>query len=401
MDLPAFRRLVSPEGQIVLAAAADLQPTEATYLACHQRLRKQFPDDLVKAALETALLRRKASGKFDRADHMYFTRDALEQSSGEAVSTYRAERFAGYERVCDWCCGIGGDLIGLSAVTNVVAVDIDPLRVVMAEENLRAYDRRGRAEFVVGDVLDVSLPEIGAAFVDPDRRRGGTRQVRVREYSPPLDAVRARFRTGFPLGVKVAPGVPWHDLRTFDAEAEFISVGGELKECDLWFGPVKSTGRRATILPVGATLAADHPAEPAEPGVPRAYLYDPDPAIVRSGLVANLGHQLAARPIDPDIAYLTSDRCVPTPFARCYRIVETMPFHARQLGDRLRSMKVGPVTMTKRGSAVDVDELRRKWKLTGPNAATVVLTRVLGRPYALIVAETNHETRRRTENPTA
>jgi SAM-dependent methyltransferase len=392
MDLPAFRRLLSSDGQAALAAAVDLRPTEATYLACHQRLRKQFPDGLVKAALETALHRRKAAGKFERADHMYFTREALEQSSGEAVATHRARRFAGYDRVGDLCCGIGGDLIGLSAVATVVAVDIDPLRLAMGEENLRAYDRHDRAQFLVGDLLDSPLPEIGAAFFDPDRRPGGRRHVRVREYCPPLDAVRARLPSGFPLGVKVAPGVPWDDLRAFDAEAEFISVGGELKECDLWFGPLKTIGRRATVLPVGATLAAEHPAEPAEPGVPLAYLYDPDPAVVRSGLVANLGHELSARPINPDIAYLTSDRCVRTPFARCYRIEEAMPFHARQLGDRLRSMKVGPVTITKRGSAVDVDELRRKWKLTGPNAATVILTRVLGRPYALIAAEGNDET---------
>jgi hypothetical protein len=61
-----------------------------------------------------------------------------------------------------------------------------------------------------------------------------------------------------------------------------------------------------------------------------------------------------------------------------------MPFHARQLGERLRSMKVGVVTLTKRGSAVDVDLLRRKWKLTGDQVRTVILTRVLGRPFALI-----------------
>src|SRR5262245_57933093 len=154
MDLPAFRRLLSSDGQAALAAAVELQPTEATYLACHQRLRRQFPDEVVKAALETALFRRKAAGKFERADRMYFTREALEQSSGEAVSTYRARRFAGYDRVGDLCCGIGGDLIGLSGVANVVAVDVDPIRLAMAEENLRAYDRHDRAQFVLGDVLD-------------------------------------------------------------------------------------------------------------------------------------------------------------------------------------------------------------------------------------------------------
>ncbi|HVK09556.1 MAG TPA: class I SAM-dependent methyltransferase [Gemmataceae bacterium] len=364
-----------------MSAAVALSPTESTLLSCNQRLRKQFPDDLVRAALETALLRRKAADKFTRAADMYFTREALEQSSGEIISTFRASRFAGRARVADLCCGIGGDAIGLSAA---VAVDLDPLRLAMAEENLKAYGRS--AAFVLGDATTVPLPDVDAAFLDPDRRAGGKRHIRIREYVPAVDAVRARFAADFPLGVKVAPGAPWDELRTFDAEAEFLSVGGELKECALWFGPLKTTARRATVLPAGATLFADEPAPPAGPGPPLAYLYDPDPAVVRSGLVSDLGRQLDARPIDAEIAYLTGERLVATPFAKAYRVEESLPFHAKRIGERLRALNVGPVTLTKRGSPVDVDELRRKWKLTGSESRTVILTRVLGQPQALIGA---------------
>lgn len=384
MDLPTFRRLLSSDGQSVLAAAVDLGPTEGTFLACHQRLRKRFPDDLVKAGLETAIFRRKAAEKFARADRMYFTREALEQSSSETISRYRAQRFARFDRVADLCCGIGGDLIGLSEVTGVTAVEADPLRLAMAGENVRAYDRASRVTFVEGEVLTAHLPELDAAFCDPDRRADGRRHLRLREYAPPLGALLGRFPRRSALGVKVAPGIPWDDLRPLDAEAEFISVGGELKECCLWFGPLRTAGRRATVLPFGASLTTDEPTEPVPPGPPLSYLYDPDPAVVRSGLVADLGRQLAARPIDADIAYLTSDCHTTTPFARVYAVEAAMPFHARQLGERLRSMNVGVVTLTKRGSAVDVDELRRKWKLTGSEARTVILTRVLGRPFALI-----------------
>ena len=383
MDLSTFQRLLTPLGRTA-AKLADDDLSEATLLACQQRLRKHFPDDLVRAAVETAFLRRKAVGKFSRADRMYFTREALEQSSGEIVSRYRAQRFAGYAHVADLCCGIGGDLIGLSEVARVTAVDADPLRLAMAAENVRAYGWADRVMFLEGDVLTVPLPGVEAAFCDPDRRADGKRHLRPAEYSPPLDALRGRVAADFPLGVKVAPGVSWDDLRSLAAEAEFISVGGELKECCLWFGPLRTAGRRATVLPLAASLTADTPADPEPPGPPLAYMYDPDPAVVRSGLVADLGRQLAARPVDPDIAYLASDRHTPTPFARCYAVEEAMPFHARQLGERLRSMNVGVVTLTKRGSAVDVDLLRRKWKLTGSESRTVILTRVLGRPFALI-----------------
>jgi hypothetical protein len=361
MDLDTFRRLLSPEGQRVLRAATELQPTASSLLSCHQRLRKQFPDDLVKAAVETVLLRVKAAGKFTRADRMYFTREALEQSSGEVISGYRARRFEPYQKVGDFCCGIGGDVIGLAGVSQITAVDADPLRLAMAEENLRVYERRDRAGFLNGDLLTTPLPDLRAAFFDPDRRADGRRHIRIREYEPPVAAVMQRFP--IPLGIKVA---------------------GELKECVLWLGELKTNRRRATVLPVGATLAAAEVAEPEEAGPLLTFLYDPDPAVVRSGLIADLGPVLAARPIDPDIAYLTSDRYEPTPFATGYSIEDSMPFHARRVGDRLRSLHVGPVTITKRGSAVDVDELRRSWKLQGNETRTVILTRVLGKPFALI-----------------
>ena len=384
MDLATFQRILTPAGQAVLAEAAALQPTDATLLAALRQLRKRFAEDLVAAAIETAIMRQKAADKFSRADRMYFTREAFEQSSGEAISTYRAKRFASFDQVADLCCGIGGDSIGLAGVTNVLAVDIDPLRLAIANENLCAYDRDQRATFALEDVQSPSLSHFDAAFLDPDRRSGGRRHIRIREYSPSLDAVRKSLPVSFPLGVKVAPAVPWDELQAYDAEKEFISVERELKECVLWFGPLKAAGRRATVLPNGATLFADQPADAAEPGLPLAYLYDPDPAIVRSGLVANLGQTLNARPIDPQIAYLTSDECRSTPFSRIYAIEESLPFHARRIGERLRALNVGHVTITKRGSAVDVDDLRRKWKLNGSESRTVILTRVIGKPWAMI-----------------
>ncbi len=384
MNLSGWQRLLTNEGQRVLTAALALQPTAANLLSCHQRLRKQYPDDLVILALDTAQGRAKAKGKFTHAEQMYFTREGLEQSSGECISEYRAKRFAGFARVGDFCCGIGGDAIGLAAQTNVVAIDADELRLAMARENLRAYDRLSRAEFLLGDLKTMALPGVQAAFFDPDRRADGQRHIRIRDYEPNLNALRQRLPSGFPLGVKVAPGVAWNELNEYDAEKEFISVAGELKECVLWFGPLRTTQRRATVLPFGATLFAEEVAPPTEPVAPMAYLYDPDPAVIRSGLVSNLAEQLQAKPIDAEIAYLTSTALIQTPFARAYAIEEALPFHAKRIGARLKSLHVGPVTITKRGSAVDVDELRRKWKLKGSESKTVILTRVMGQPYALI-----------------
>src|SRR4051794_13898619 len=124
MDLLAFRELLAPAGRVALADAAALGPTEAGFLAAFETLRKRHPPALAKAALETVLLRTKAAARFPLAGRMYFTREALEQASGEAVSRYRAGRFGGFASVLDLCCGVGADAVQLAlAGRRVEAVD--------------------------------------------------------------------------------------------------------------------------------------------------------------------------------------------------------------------------------------------------------------------------------------
>jgi hypothetical protein len=382
MDVATFDRLLGPTGRSALAAARELQPTEARYPACFDRLRKHFPPELARAALDTVMLREKARAKFARADEMFFTREALEMASAEPVARYRAERFASFGTVADLCCGIGGDAIGLaSAGLAVVAVDRVPLRVRMAEANLAVYGLSGR--FVCADALEADLSDCAAAFADPGRRRDGRRTLSLHESEPPVSALVGRFPDGFPLGVKVAPGFPKGELAGLDAGPEFVSLGGELKECALWFGPLRFAGVRATVLPGPHTLAGD-PTAAADVGPVWAYLYDPDPAVTRAGLVGELGHRLAARQIDARIAFLTSDAFTPTPFASAYRVEEVLPFRVKQVGEWLKARGVGRVTVVKRGSPVDADDLVAKWKLRGDGHRAVILTRALDRPVAII-----------------
>lgn len=402
MDIDTLQQLLTPAGQAALADAAVLSPTDATFLACYESLRKRLAQPavqghsgrgvrpelnaspLAKAAVETALLRLKARAKFADADRMYFTREALEQATSDAVARHRARRFAPYGRVADLCCGIGGDALALAAAGCAVeAVDSDPLRAAMAEANAAAVGRDVRVR--VGDALALPL-DVSAAFADPDRRADGRRFLNPEDYAPPLSALRARFPANFPLAVKAAPGVARADVSELDAEVEFVSLGGELKECVLWFGPLRTAARRATVLPTGDTLSTDTPADPLSHREVGAFVYDPDPAIVRAGLVHDLAGRLGARPIDPQVSLLTSDVHTPTPFATAFAVEHVAPFHVKLLRDYLRRHAVGRITIVKRGSPADADDLQRKLKLDGPGHRTLLLTHTDG-SHAMIVCE--------------
>lgn len=380
----SFATLVSPLGQQALSVATGMAPTETSRLTALATLRKQFPADLAAAALDTALLRVRAKAKFANADRMYFTREALEQSTGEAVAQYRASRFAKFARVLDLGCGIGGDAIALaSAGCQVTAIDRDPVRLAMCRENLAAHSLNGTC--LTADVLIDPLPEADAAFCDPARRAGGRRILSPSESDPPHRAVMARFPAGFPIGFKLAPGIDPEEAAALGGEVEFISLDGELKECCVWLGELRTTARRATVLKGTETQTMESESPDPWPEVTEVgeYLYDPDSTIVRAGLVGDLASATGLTGVDYRVAFLTGG-VVETPFATRYRVEEVCPLDAKTVSTKLRTSGIGRVTIVKRGVEADADKLNAKWTNDLPGHRFVILTRINGKPRAVI-----------------
>lgn len=382
MDSEGLAALLSAQGQELLATVASAGHSPAAELGLNNRLRQRYPASMVAAALELTELRTRARTKFDRADHLYLTREGLEQASAQIISAHRARRYTPYRYVADLCCGIGGDLIALAPGRDALAVDRDPLHLRMAGLNAAVYGAsavRTRCE----DVRASDLTGVEAVFVDPARRHGGKRDLR--ESEPPLAWCLALAERIPAVGVKAAPGLP-HESVPPDWELEFVSVGGDLKEAALWSPPLVTVERRATLLPDGHTLVSE-PGPAVECLPPGAYLLDPDPAVTRAGLVEELARALGAWKLDPEIAFLSLDSPVTTPFARLLRIEESLPWNLKRLREVLRRFDVGAVDIRKRGSAVDVEDLRRRLKLTGNRRVTVALTRVSGQPWALVCSD--------------
>jgi len=389
MDLDSFTQLLTGSGQEALSAAEALAPREQDYLRHFQVLARQYPAELAQAALETAILRREARLKFPDADRMYFTRQTLEQASSMEVSKYRSARFTPFQVVADLGCSIGGDSLSLAKVAYTIGIDLDPLRLAIARANLKALGLAGASCLLQADLRSpLPLPSKGlprgmALFFDPARRDQGRRIYSTNEYIPPLDVLKD-WLPGFPaLAVKISPGVDLAELRGYQAEVEFISLHGELKEAVLWFGPFKTAQRRATILPGKQSLTAAGDVQiPLDE--PRAYLYEPDPAIIRAGLVTTLGVQLGAAQLDPTIAYLTADQRVETPFARAWQVVDWFTFGLKRLRSYLREHGVGQVVIKKRGSPLQPEALIRTLRLRGEQERVIFLTKLRGKPVVVV-----------------
>lgn len=391
-DTLAF--LLGPAASDALARLAAEDLSDAHTLALLNDLRRELSPEQAGAALTLARLRQRAAAKFRRAGTMFFTPEALEQASGEAIAGWRARRFAeaGYARVADLGCGIGGDTLALAALpgVTVVGLDHDPLRLRLARANVRAYGHD--AGWLVADLSDpLPLHGVPAAFFDPARRDKGRRVFSVRDYQPPLDTIRA---WGFDaLAVKLSPGVALDELASYPgAGVEFISVAGELKEAVLWMGAFGFFGRCATRLDADGSAAMLAPAGlPAPPlSQPRAYLYEPDPAVIRAGLFGELAAEVGAGVyrLDETIAYLTGDAALDSGWLRTWPVEAWLPFHLKRLRAALVERGVGRVTVKKRGSPIAPETLQAQLRLGGAGrSAVVVLTRVAGQHCALICGE--------------
>jgi hypothetical protein len=384
--------LLSPEGLRLLdslppyESAADVVRTVA-------QLRKQgHPPGLVATVLTQSKLRAKATAKFGPfASRMLFTEAGLEQATRLAVAARHAGRYAraGLTRVADLGCGIGGDAMAMAALElDVTAVDADEVTAAIASYNLAPF---ANARVVQSRAEDVDLGDRDAVYLDPARRTAGHADTRrlsdPSEWSPNLGFV-FELASRMPVGVKLGPGVD-RALLPDDAEAQWISVDGQVVEVGVWTGALARDGiRRAALVIRGdetAELSAPGDTEDEPTGALGAYFYEPDGAVIRARLIGDLARSLDARMLRHDIAYLTSDDLTPTPFASAFRVLEELPTKESDLRPALAQRGIGVLEIKKRGADVDPAALRKRLKLKGEASGTLVLTRIGARHVALLV----------------
>ncbi|MDR7184951.1 SAM-dependent methyltransferase [Microbacterium trichothecenolyticum] len=391
MELSELEALLTPEGLRLLDAMPPVDSSDDVARTVTRLRRDGHSPDLVSAVVGQARLRTRARAKFgDLAERMLFTRAGLEQATRLGIAARHAARFrdAGFTRVADLGCGIGGDALGLAGLgLRVTAVDADEVTAGIAAYNLAPFG--ADAEVRLGAAEDTDLDGIEAAWLDPARRTAGhseTARTRPEDWSPSLDWVFDLARR-MPVGVKLGPGLD-RDLIPDHVEAQWVSADGATVELVLWSGALARPGvRRAALVIRGdqahemtaETDAADEPAR--ELG---AFLHEPDGAVIRARLIGDVARTLEAGMLDEHIAYLTSDAALTSPFVSTFRVREVLPADEKALGKALRERDIGRLEIKKRGVDVDPATLRTRLKLRGSAAATLLLTRIGTRRTAIL-----------------
>jgi SAM-dependent methyltransferase len=394
--LAQLQWLRGPEGSAAVRLAGGLQDDGVDLLPGLARLRAEVGAEHAGPAWELARLRARARPAFGAdADVLLLTADTLEQAGRPELASRRAARLlaGGGTSVADLGCAAGTDTVALArAGASVVAVDRDPVARALTAANVAALGLADRVQVLAGDVVDLvaaagngEVAGCTAAVLDPARRAGGRRQLDPDRWSPPWSTVTALLDRVPESVVKVAPGLD-HERVPDGVEAEWVSVGGSIVEALLWGRGPSTTWRRATLVRNGTVLelSADADPGPAPAGRVRGWLHEPDPALIRSGLMSLVAADLDATLVDPTIAYLTSDAPTQSPWVSSYRVTDVLPFNLKKLKALLRTRGIGHVVVKKRGSPIEPETLARRLRGPGSASAVVVVTRVAGAPTVLV-----------------
>ena len=378
LNLSALRYLKSDRGEALLTAASKAIDQG---LNTQIQLRKNHPTEICRAALYLVELRSRAREKFPNASEMFFDRDGYEMATRAEVAAYRAKRLSNCSEILELCCGVGGDSFFLAQNAKVIAVDLSRTRIEMARLNCNLQKKRDIL-FLVGDANHFA-PRTAAIFIDPARRESQQRFRRGQEYNPPLSIAEELRKSTPNVIVKVSPAIPEEEL-PHDAEIEFVSSRRQCREGVIYWGQIATAKRRATILPGPHTLTDDSKGE-SPIGSPGSFLYDPDPAVVRAHLIDELARNIDAWKLDSQIAYLTNDVMVKTPFAKSYRILDVRPFAIKNLRQYLRQKGYFPAEIKRRRFPMEPREIERSLRVSiGDLPVVLVFTRIAGKMICLI-----------------
>lgn len=369
--------LTTAEGRALLSAVEAVSSPRPADL---ERWRTLASPGAVSAAVRLAAARVRAQAKFRRAGRMWLEPVALEQATAEPVARHKARRFHDTgRRVVDLCSGIGGDAVALAAGATVWAVDRDQGMCRRTAWNASVYDVAGRLDAIRAAAERFPIPPSSLVHIDPDRRAGPAPRARsLHGYAPGLDFLRALPARSPGGAIKLGPASDFAEhfgasgLRT---EIELISLGGECKEATVWFGELATCRRRATCLPAGTTWTdrdqAGTPTVSITP--PSAWVYDPDPALGRAGLLDGFAAALGLSRCSDGIDFLTGPALIASPFLAAFETLQVLPLDLRTLRRVLTAQAIGPLEIKTKGLDLRPETLRNQLRPPGPNPAALLL----------------------------
>ena len=367
--------------EFILAHEAD-SPAE---LMLH---RDRWPDIDMAEAVKCIQGRVKARSKlplwYAEPGLVYPQSLSLEQCSSQATALYKQRFVNSGDRVADLTGGLGVDSWSLSqAAASVDYFERSEELCACARHNFSALGRSNitvcHAETTPEMLGNIPSDSYSLIYLDPARRgKDGGRVYSLKDCEPDITVLRHEL-------LRIAPRIllkasPMADIRVLlselpeAAEVRIVSHNNECKEVLILMqrghsaSPEDIPIAAVEILDDNASQTAEFhftlheereaAAETALPQEIKGYLYEPSPALLKSGAFKLPAVRFGLRKISASTHFYTASAPVEHFPGKIRRIIEVLPFHKAAIRDFRK--KYPACSVTARNFPMTSEELRRR-----------------------------------------
>ncbi len=117
-----------------------------------------------------------------------------------------------------------------------------------------------------------------------------------------------------------------------------------------------------------------------------AWIYDPDPSIIRAGLLDGFAQAHGLSRVAEGVDYLTGPESVETPFLAAFAVREVSSLDLKHLRRMIERHRVGTLEIKVRGVDLTPEALRARLKPRGAESATLLIVGGAG-PVRAVLAQ--------------
>ena len=296
----------------------------------------------------------------------------LEQTSSEITAKYKSELING-NTLIDLTGGFGIDDFYFSKnFKKVIHCEMNEELSQLATHNFRSL-AVGNIKTQVGDglkVLEELKEKVDWVYLDPARRDDyGGKVFLLEQCSPNVPKnLKLLFQKSDNILIKSSPlldlssGIS--ELRKV-VEIHIVSVNNEVKEL-LWILN-RNISKEIKVKTINISnketqvfeALIDEEAGPSEYSLPLNYLYEPNPAIMKSKLFSALSSETNTYKLQSNSHLFTSEELQVFP-GRSFEIKEIVAYNKKALK---RSLKLKKANITTRNFPKSVNEIRKELKI--------------------------------------
>jgi len=320
---------------------------------------------------------------------------SLEQTSSEITAKYKASLIGGSKAI-DITGGFGIDAFFIAEnFEKLLHCEIDPHLSEIAAHNFKVLERENIETFSGNgiDFLETTSERFDWIYIDPARRDSyGGKVFLLGQCTPNIpENLDLFFQKTNNILIKTSPLLDiTAGLKELAhvTEIHIVSVNNEVKEL-LWIIKKSYSGeiliKSINFLKEGVQnfqgVYDDRDEIPLS--LPQKYLFEPNPAVMKSELFSALAAQTGSAKLHPHSHLFTNDVLIDFP-GRRFSVVKIIPYSRKELK---KELKIKKANITTRNFPKTVETLRKELKISEGGNYYLFFTTNLNNDKIVLVCE--------------